>query len=82
MTVKWCFTLTLLALAGCQTTKFVPVACLSQAQYDALAAQMPPKVRDQLTGQADSDIRIIAASGVRLRGYSEGLLGVLKGCVG
>jgi hypothetical protein len=82
MTVKWCFTLTLLALAGCQTTKFVPVACLSQAQYDALAAQMPPKVRDQLTGQADSDIRIIAASGVRLRGYSAGLLTVLKGCVG
>jgi hypothetical protein len=71
-----------LALAGCQTTKFVPVACLSQAQYDALAAQMPPKVRDQLTGQADSDIRIIAASGVRLRGFAEGLLGVLKGCVG
>jgi hypothetical protein len=71
-----------LALAGCQTTNFVPVACLSQAQYDALAAQMPPKVRDQLTGQADSDIRIIAASGVRLRGYSAGLLTVLKGCVG
>jgi hypothetical protein len=71
-----------LALAGCQTTRYVPVKCLTAEEYATLAAQMPPKVRDQLTGQADSDIRIIAASGVRLRGYSAGLLTVLKGCVG
>ena len=43
---------------------------------------MPPKVASQLTGKADADIRIIAASGVRLRGYAGGLLDVLRGCVG
>jgi hypothetical protein len=74
--------LLILALAGCTTTRYVPTHCLTPAQYDALAAQMPPKIREQLTGKADSDIKIIAASGVRLRGYADGLLGVLKGCVG
>lgn len=72
----------LLCMTGCTTTRYVQTACLSQAQYDALAAQMPPKIASQLTGQADSDIKIIAASGVRLRGYAGGLLAVLKGCVG
>ncbi len=70
------------ALSGCSHTRYVQTACISQSQYDALVAQMPPKIKSQLTGQADSDIRIIAASGVRLRGFAEGLLTVLKGCVG
>lgn len=74
--------LTCVALAGCQTTRYVTVPCLTPAQYDELAKRLPPKVRDQLTGHADEDVRTIAASNVRLRGYGEGLLEVLKGCTG
>lgn len=80
--MKLALPLIALALAGCAHTRYVTVPCLTQVQYDKLAGDLPPKVRDQLTGRADQDIKIIAASGVRLRGYSEGLLGVLHGCVG
>ena len=71
-----------LALTGCATThSYTPVYCLTKAQYEELKAKAPPKVRDQLTGEADKDIRIIAGSAIRLRAYSDGLLTVLGGCV-
>jgi len=69
-----------LALAGCTTTRYVPVSCLTQQQLDELKTQEPPKVGDKLTGQADSDIRIVAGSAIRLRAWGEGMLGVLGGC--
>ena len=70
------------ALTGCATTKtrWVQTYCLSQSQFDTLKSQEPPRVRGLLTGRADKDSEIIAGSAIRLRAYSEGLLGVLGGC--
>jgi hypothetical protein len=57
------------------------VHCLSAEQYQKLKDAEPPKVGNQLTGQAQDDLKTIAGSTVELRTYSEGLLGVLGGCV-
>jgi hypothetical protein len=74
--------LSALALTGCATTpRYVETYCLSRSQFDTLKSQEPGKIHDQLTGRADKDSEIIAGSAIRLRAYSEGLLGVLGGCV-
>jgi hypothetical protein len=70
-----------LALTGCTTTRYAPTYCLTRAQYEQLKAQQPPKVHDQLTGQADRDTQILAGSLIRVRAYSDGLLTILAGCV-
>jgi hypothetical protein len=70
-----------LALSGCATTRYAPVHCITQQQYEELRKAEPPKVGDQLSGQADKDIRIVAGSAIRLRSWGEGVLGVLGGCV-
>lgn len=70
----------LFALAGCTTTRVVTMQCLTPAQVQQLRDAMPPHIRDSLTGDAQRDLRIIAGSAVRLRGYSEELLGVLETC--
>ena len=81
MTVKRHFTLVaLLALAGCQTTRYVPTHCVTPDQVTKLEQAKPPKVGDQLTGKADRDVQIIAGSNIRLRAWGEGLMGVLRGC--
>jgi hypothetical protein len=72
----------LLCMSGCTTTRYVTVPCISQEQFDKLKADEPPKVKDKLTGKADEDIRTIGGSAVRLRGWGQGLLGVLEGCQG
>jgi hypothetical protein len=69
-------------LSGCSTTRYVTVPCVTPEQYKKLQADEPPKVKDKLTGKADEDIRIVGGSAVRLRGWGQGLLGVLGGCVG
>jgi hypothetical protein len=66
----------------CTTTRYVTVPCVTPEQYEGLKGQEPPKVKDKLTGKADEDIRIVGGSAVRLRAYSQGLLGVLGGCTG
>jgi hypothetical protein len=71
-----------IALTGCSTTRYVTVPCLTPEQYKKLQADEPPKVKDKLTGKADEDIRTIGGSAVRLRGWGQGLLGVLGGCTG
>jgi hypothetical protein len=68
-----------LALAGCQTTRYVPIRCVGKDQQ--LPAE-PPKIADRLTGKADEDIKIIAGSNVRLRAYGQGLRTILEGCRG
>jgi len=69
------------ALTGCaHRVRYVTTPCLTPAQYAELKAALPPKVADKLTGRADEDVRVIAGSAIRLRGYSEGLLKVLEGC--
>lgn len=80
MTRLLVITLVATALTGCATTRYVTVPCLTPAQYAELKAALPPKVADKLTGRADEDVRVIAGSAIRLRGYSEGLLKVLEGC--
>jgi hypothetical protein len=69
-----------LALTGCATTRYITVSCVTRQQYSELQRAEPPKVGDKLTGQADSDIRIVAGSAIRLRAWGDGLLGVLEGC--
>jgi ABC-type uncharacterized transport system auxiliary subunit len=71
-----------LALTGCAPhPRFVQTYCLTQAQFDQLKQSQPPKVRSQLTGEADKDLRIIAGSAIRLRAHDDGLLEVLGGCI-
>jgi hypothetical protein len=66
-----------LALTGCATTRYAPTYCLSHNQ--ALPAE-PPKVHNQLTGQADRDLEIVSGSAIRLRSWGEGLETILEGC--
>lgn len=69
-----------LTLGGCQSTRWVTVPCLTGEQFQRLKDALPPKVGSTLTGDAQRDVKIIAESNVRLRGYSESLLELLKGC--
>ena len=71
-----------LLLSGCQTTRYIPIKCISPEQLEQQRQAEPPKVHDKLTGKADEDVRTIAGSNVRLRAYSHGLLGILEGCAG
>lgn len=65
------------ALSGCVTTRYVTVPCVSKNQQ--LPAE-PPKIHNQLTGEADKDLRIVAGSNLRLRAWGEGLQSILEGC--
>jgi hypothetical protein len=71
--------LALLALSGCQTTRYVVSPCVSKDQQ--LPAE-PPKVGSELTGNADRDFQIVAGSNARLRAYGQGLRTILEGCRG
>ena len=71
----------MLALTGCTTVRYVPTHCLTRPQFEQLKASQPPKVRDQLTGDAARDVGILAGSAIRLRAHDDGLLQVLGGCV-
>ena len=75
--MKSALPLILLALSGCTTTRYVSVPCLTK---DQVIPAEPPKVHDQLTGQADKDLRIVAGSAVKLRAWGVGLRGILEGC--
>lgn len=68
-----------LALSACQTTRFVPVPCLTKDQQ---LPSEPPSVADQLTGRADRDFQVVAGSAARLRAYGAGLRSILEGCRG
>lgn len=74
---------TAVALTGCATThtRYVPTYCVTQDQYAKLKQAKPPKVGDKLTGNAQDDLKTIAGSAVRLRTFSDGLLGVIGSCV-
>jgi ABC-type uncharacterized transport system auxiliary subunit len=65
------------ALSGCATTRYVTTYCLS---HDQTIPAEPPKVKGQLTGQADKDLEIVAGSAIRLRAWGEGLNIILEGC--
>lgn len=70
------------ALAACATPQTIVQTCVTPEQYEELKRQEPPKVKDELSGRADQDIRVISGSAIRLRAWGRGLLGVVEGCSG
>jgi hypothetical protein len=50
------------------------------ASADVLKLCEPPKVHDQLTGQADKDAGILAGSAIRLRAWGQALNHIIEGC--
>ena len=77
--MKRALPLLLLALAGCQTTKYISVPCVSKDQ--TLPAE-PDPVKPKLTGKADEDTRILAGGLIRWQSYGRGLRTILEGCRG
>jgi len=71
-----------LTLSACQTPHVLVRSCITAEQLEQLRQAEPPKVKDKLTGRADEDIRTIAGSNIRLRGYAHGLLDTLRVCAG
>lgn len=75
-----------LSLAACSTSQpgveirtveiATPVACLSA---DDIPAE-PAKVGDQLTGDARTDVSILAESALELRKWGQTLSAMLHGC--
>jgi hypothetical protein len=73
----------LVFLTACTQTpqvRYVSTPCLTQLQLDQIKSQEPPKVHDQLTGDASHDVGPLAGSAIRLRAWGEGLITVLSGC--
>lgn len=71
-----------LTLSGCTTTRYVSRPCLTPEQLEEQRKAEPPKVSEQLTGNAAEDIKPIAGSAVRLRSWGRGMLTILGGCAG
>ena len=79
---------TLLLLSACKTTPGpvevrtvtvrvpVSVSCIKPGQIP----KAPPRIGSQLTGDAQSDLNLVAASAVRLRAYGDVLLALLTAC--
>jgi hypothetical protein len=72
-----CLSFAAVAFSGCATTRYVSTYCITKDQ--TIPAE-PPKVKPQLTGEADKDLRIVSGSAVRLRAWGEGLQTTLEGC--
>ena len=67
-------------LTGCQRTRYVRVYCISPEQLAELERARPGKIRDQLTGKADEDLRTVTGKLIRVEAWGGGLLDVLGGC--
>jgi hypothetical protein len=78
----------LFALSACQTTQPgievrevevpVPVRCVDPADVPA----EPPRIGDELTGNAVVDLSIVAASALELRKWGQEMAALLRGCGG
>ena len=80
----------LLLLSACKTTPgpvevrvqrvLVPISqpCIKPSQIP----KAPPRIGDQLNGDAQHDLNLVAASAVRLRAYGDVLLALLVACEG
>ncbi|GAA4015406.1 hypothetical protein GCM10022280_12680 [Sphingomonas swuensis] len=66
--------------AGCAHTRYVTVSCVTPEQAKALKNAKPGKVGSQLTGKADSDIRLVSGRLVRVEAWGDGLMHVIEGC--
>ena len=64
-----------LILSGCTHTIVTP--CISK---DQALPEAPPKVHDQLTGEADKDTRVLAGGLIRWQSYAGGLRQILEQC--
>jgi hypothetical protein len=73
--------LAVLILSGCVTTKYVQTYCVTAEQLAELRAQRPQAIRDQLTGDADKDLRLVTGKLVRVQAWGDGLLDVLGACL-
>lgn len=71
-----------LLLTGCAHTRYVTIPCLTKEQLAERQKAEPPKIHDQLSGDAAKDIRPIAGSAVELRAWGRGNLDILGGCTG
>ena len=90
--MKRLIALPLLALAACNTTQPAveirtvevptPVACPDAETVAALKAGEPPRVAPILTGNAATDLPIVAGSALRLRAWAGELMAVVDGCGG
>lgn len=58
----------------------VPVPCVPAERVAELEAAEPPRIADQLTGNAAVDLPIVAGSALDLRAYATDLLAVVRGC--
>ena len=67
-------------LAACATPKYIVTPCATAEQVAEREAAEPPKVGDQLTGNAAEDVRVLAGSSIRLRSWGQGNLDILKQC--
>jgi len=74
------------ALAGCARPDVpkevripVPVPCISAETRAKLDADQPAPMRP-LTGNAETDVAIIAAQALRWKAYAEEVQAALKGC--
>lgn len=85
--MRYLFSLIALALAGCQTAPPTgievreirvptPVPCVGRDQIPA----EPERVGDKLTGNAVTDLSIVAASALELRKWGEEQNAILQGC--
>lgn len=55
----------------------VPTACIKASDVPA----MPPRVGDELTGDARSDADLLAADALRLRSALDQAMALISGCV-
>lgn len=73
----------LLSLAGCTTTRYIPISCLTKEQLAEREKAEPPMVKDRTVGmKADEALPIAVGSAIRLRSWGRGNLDVLRNCVG
>ena len=69
-------------ITGCTTTRWIRTPCLTPEQLEERRKAEPPLVREDLTGDAQKDVRIIGGSAVLLRSWGRGNLDILSGCSG
>lgn len=71
-----------IALAGCAGPRYLTKSCITPAQLEQLKQQAPDTVREKLTGNAQQDVKILAANIIRRRAYEGLLVDSLTLCAG
>jgi len=71
-----------LLLAGCATTPPQPVLVPVPQPCRPAIPPEPERVRDQLTGDAGTDLGLVAASAIELRAWGVSLRELLEACGG